>query len=112
MRTRTANVLRRSGLPVPPYGADSLALRASDPGQVYPQHCPQPQDAVADLLGEPLSIRAAAKLIGCSAWTVRQKYLPAGLPCHRLSPAGKLIFYRNQIIRWLICQQQKGGITL
>jgi hypothetical protein len=60
-------------------------------------------------LGEALSINQAAALIGCSPWTVRQQYLPAGLPHHRLNPQGKLIFYRNQIIRWLLAQQQKGG---
>lgn len=62
-------------------------------------------------LGAPLSIAEAAHLIGCSPWTVRQRYLPAGLPHHRLSQNGKLIFYRNQIIRWLLRQQQKGGIV-
>ena len=62
-----------------------------------------------ELLGQPLSIREAAKLIGCSSWTVRQKYVPLGLPHLRSGPNGKLIFYKNQIIHWLIERQQKGG---
>lgn len=62
-----------------------------------------------ELLGQPLSIREAAQLIGCSSWTVRQKYVPLGLPHLRSGPNGKLIFYKNQIIRWLLERQQKGG---
>jgi hypothetical protein len=81
-------------------------------GQSYPQQCPYPEASpvLAEPLGEPLSIREAARLIGCSDWTVRQRYLPAGLPHHRLTPNGKLVFYRNQVIRWLLWEQQKGGI--
>jgi hypothetical protein len=55
-----------------------------------------------------MSISQAAAIIGCSPWTVRHEYLPAGLPHHRLKPQGKLIFYRNQVIRWLLAEQQKG----
>ena len=64
---------------------------------------------IEELLGQPLSIKEAASLIGCSPWTVRQKYVPLGLPHLRSGPNGKLIFYRNQIIRWLLERQQKGG---
>jgi hypothetical protein len=63
----------------------------------------------ADLLGEPIGIHEAARLIGCSAWTVRQRYVPRGLPHMRSRPNGKLIFYRNQIVHWLLVQQEKGG---
>ena len=64
----------------------------------------------ADALGDPLSIEEAARLIGCSVWTVRQRYVPAGLPHFRLSRTGKLVFYRNQIVRWVLeKQRQKGG---
>jgi len=91
------------------FGADRL-------GQRYPQeypHSENPEPArFSEPLGEPLSIREVAGLIGCSAWTVRQRYLPAGLPHLRSGPNGKLIFYRNQIIHWLLRQQEKGGITL
>jgi len=72
----------------------------------------EPHKPDDDPLGEPLDMRAVAKLIGCSAWTVRQKYVPAGLPHLRSGPNGKLLFYKNQVIRWLLRQQQKGGITL
>jgi len=73
---------------------------------------PEPKERNEDVLGEPLNMRAVAKLIGCSAWTVRQRYVPAGLPHLRSGPNGKLLFYKNQVIRWLLRQQQKGGMTL
>jgi hypothetical protein len=60
-------------------------------------------------LGPPLSIREVAKMIGSSAWTVRQKYVPQGLPCLRSGPSGKLIFFEFQVTAWVLAQQQKGG---
>jgi hypothetical protein len=63
-------------------------------------------------LGEALDIRGVAQLIGCSVWAVRQHCIPKGLPCLRLSGTGKLIFYREQVIRWLVAHQQKGGSSL
>jgi len=61
-------------------------------------------------LGRPLSIREVAKLIGCSAWTVRQKYVPRGLPHLRSGPSGRLTFFENQVVHWVLAQQQmKGG---
>jgi hypothetical protein len=106
-------VLRKSGFDIPGNLKDLLPSAPGDLGQSYPQHYPQRADAVAatltEPLGAPLSIREVAGVIGCSPWTVRQRYLPAGLPHHRLTPNGKLIFYRNQVIRWLITRQQKGG---
>jgi hypothetical protein len=107
-----SRVLRKSGLDPRGNAKNSLASGPNDLGQSYPQHYPHPADGSATLaepLGAPLSIREAAQIIGCSAWTIRQRYLPAGLPHHRLTPNGKLIFYRNQIIRWLLASQQKGG---
>ena len=65
--------------------------------------------ANADILGKPMGIREVAHLIGCSTWTVRQRYVPYGLPHMRSGRNGKLIFYRNQIIHWLLAEQQKGG---
>ncbi|MGO9010634.1 MAG: hypothetical protein ACLQPN_11070 [Bryobacteraceae bacterium] len=115
MTNRTPGLLRKSGLPLGAYLRHSLPLQAPDLGQSCPERCPHPEDAapamLTEPLGTPLSIREAAHLIGCSPWTVRQRYLPAGLPHHRLTQNGKLIFYRNQIIRWLLRQQQKRGIT-
>ena len=64
-----------------------------------------------DPLGEALDIREVAHLLGCSSWTVRHRYLRKGLPYFRMAPLGKLIFYRNQVIRWLLeKQQQKGDV--
>ena len=60
-------------------------------------------------LGEPISIREVARVIGCSAWTVRNVWLPQGLPHLRSGPSGKLIFYRDQVVAWILAQQQKGG---
>jgi hypothetical protein len=91
------------------FGADRLG-----------QNCPQeyPQSEIGEsirssvTLGEPLSIGEVARLVGCSVWTVRQRYLPAGLPHLRMRPNGKLIFFRNQVVNWLLTEQQKGGITI
>lgn len=44
-------------------------------GQLNSLHCPPPHNS---LLGEALDIAEVAKLLGCSPWTVRQKYLPQG----------------------------------
>jgi excisionase family DNA binding protein len=61
-------------------------------------------------LGEPISIREVARVLGCSAWTVRQKYVPRGLPHLRSGPSGRFTFYRDQVVAWIIAQQQmKGG---
>ena len=59
-------------------------------------------------LGEPLTITQVAKLIGCSSWTVRQRHIRSGLPHFRAGTNGKLIFYRDQVVRW-IESKQKGG---
>ena len=59
-------------------------------------------------LGRPLDIRGVAELIGCSPWTVRQGLIPKGLPYFRSGASGKLIFYQDQVIRW-IESKQKGG---
>lgn len=113
MKNPASRLLRKSGFATAAYAKKTLAETASGPGQSCPQHCPQPDAPnpapLAEPLGDPLSMREAADLIGCSPWTVRQRYLPAGLPHHRLAPQGKFIFYRNQVIRWLLRQQQKGG---
>lgn len=58
-------------------------------------------------LGQPLSISDAARLIGCSAWTVRHRLLPMGMPYLRFRPGGKLIFYEDQITRWIEKQQER-----
>ncbi len=59
-------------------------------------------------LGSPLSVSEVAVLIGCSPWTVRQTLIPRGLPYCQFKANGRLIFYRDQVIRW-IEEQQEGG---
>ncbi|HVB35581.1 MAG TPA: helix-turn-helix domain-containing protein [Patescibacteria group bacterium] len=61
-------------------------------------------------LGEPLSIRQVAAILGCSAWTVRHRYIPDGLPHFRSGRMGKLVFFRTQVVHWILSQQKKGGI--
>jgi len=63
-----------------------------------------------DDLGEPLTITEVARLLGYSVWSVRQRHLPSGLPHFRVGKQGKLLFYRNQVVRWVLeNQKQKGG---
>lgn len=86
-----------------------LALAPCGLGHSSPQRCPSENNAHTsrDPLGSPLSIRAAAKLIGCSPWTVRQKLIPQGLPHFRSGASGRLIFYTHQVVRWI--ESQQGG---
>ena len=58
-------------------------------------------------LGPALNIGQVANLIGCSPWTVRQTLVPRGLPHFRPTAGGRLIFYQNQIIRWIEDRQQR-----
>jgi len=65
-----------------------------------------------DGLGEPLTIEDVAAVLGCSTWTVRQRYLKQGLPYLQARPRGKLVFFREQIVAWIERRQrQKGGIS-
>jgi hypothetical protein len=93
---------RKSGFASDPKCPDLLPFLPPDPGQPCPHRCPPPEP-----MGEPLSSREAARVIGCSTWTLRQTLVPRGLPHFRCG-AGKLIFYKSQIIRW-IENQQKGA---
>jgi len=61
-----------------------------------------------DILGEPLAITEVARLIGVSVWTVRQRYLPSGLPYFRIGKTGRLTFYRNQVVKWILENQKTG----
>jgi phage terminase Nu1 subunit (DNA packaging protein) len=65
-------------------------------------------------LGDAMNVKQVAALIGCSAWTVRQKHLPRGLPCFRSGPSGRLTFYKNQVVAWILERQkeQQGGRIL
>jgi hypothetical protein len=81
---------------------------------VLPAPLPERETApvTSGTLGDPLGIRAVAELVGCSTWTVRQVLVPRGLPCFRCGPNGKLIFYRQQVVRWITRRQRaEGGET-
>ena len=79
---------------------------------VGPSGSVKTQARTDDTLGEPLSIRDVARILGCSVWTVRQKFLPRGLPCFRLGGTGTLRFFRNQVIHWILRQQQLSTSTI
>lgn len=96
---------RRSSFDEERNDADSLRFPQESLGQHYPHRYPHPDDS----LGEPITIREVARLLGCSAWTVRHAYLPKGLPHLRSGPLGKLIFYRTQVVQWILEHQRKGG---
>lgn len=63
-------------------------------------------------LGDAMSIREVAVLLGCSVWSVRQRFLPKGLPHFRSGPSGKIVFFRQQVVAWILAQQaqMKGGV--
>lgn len=77
-------------------------------GQSDPRHCPYPETSDHPL-GTPIDIEDVAELLGCSPWTVRQKYLPQGLPHLRASASGRFVFFREQVIDWILDRQEKGG---
>ena len=97
--------------------APNQRISRSRVGQRDPQQKPGLTVAPNALsaLGEPLTIRMVSAMLGCSAWTIRQRYIPEGLPHLRSGPAGKLVFFRNQVVQWILQQQrqiqkaQKGG---
>ena len=66
--------------------------------------------AELETLGTPLNVEQVAKIIGCSPWSVRYRYLPMGLPHFRAKASGKLIFYSDQVVRWILHKQMKGGM--
>lgn len=87
------------------FSAFSLGQR--NPGD-YPQHYPASESAPSNL-GEPIDIEDVAKLLGCSVWTVRQRYLPRGLPHIQASARGRFVFFRKQVVDWILERQKKGG---
>ena len=104
MRTEREIRMSRSATGARP--AEIQALAAPCSGQLYPDVYP----GEGDPLGAPISIREVANVLGVSPWTVRQRYLPQGLPHLRSGPQGKLVFYRQQVIRWILERQKKGGV--
>ncbi len=83
-------------------GTETKAFAQPEVAQSYPRHYPHP-------LGAPISIREVAQLLGCSAWTVRQKFIPLGLPHLRSGPSGRLTFFSNQVVAWVLAHQQRKG---
>ena len=68
------------------------------------------RDEVEMQLGDAMTINQVAQLVGCSSWTVRNKLVPAGLPHFRSSPSGKLTFFYEQVVAWILAiQKTKGG---
>jgi hypothetical protein len=96
-------------------GTENLDFSPAGVGQSCPKQYPHlvgtdSSAALADVLGQPMNIGQIAAVLGCSVWTVRQRYLPSGLPHFRIGGTGKLVFYRNQVVRWILeKQKQKGG---
>lgn len=91
---------------------NSLEVSSDSLGHNCPQHCPQVKHDSSRNgehleLGQPLGIAEVAALLGCSPWTIRQKYLRRGLPHIRASASGRLIFFRDQVIAWVIHQQKE-----
>ena len=111
--------LRKSAFGLAAAGANPLSLGSCDTGQGARSAARAggrslPATAAADPLGglplgEPLDIRQVARLIGCSVWSVRQRHVPNGLPHLRSSPSGKLIFYRDQVVAWILENQIREG---
>lgn len=102
---------RNGGKPAGAFKIRKLPLEHIDP-----KHCLCPDESVEALhgspLGEPLCLEDVAAFLGCSPWTVRQKYLPQGLPHLRASLSGKFIFFRHQVVNWILERQarhRKGG---
>jgi len=93
-------------------GADFKGLAELNPRCVDSAASSEGSDKGFDSsLGEPINVKQVAQLIGCSVWTIRQKFLHIGLPCLRSGSGSRLIFYRNQIVAWIHQQQKKGGQT-
>jgi hypothetical protein len=106
---------RKSGFGADAKNAESLGFPLLQVGQSCPQQYPYPAEAIQATnshgsLGDPMDIGQVAALLGCSVWTVRQRYLRQGLPHLRACTSGKLVFFREQVIGWILKRQkQKGG---
>lgn len=106
---------RKSGFGGNAKGAETLEFSPVGLGQSCPQQYPHLAERIQTAnspgsLGDPMDIGQVAALLGCSAWTVRQRYLPQGLPHLRACASGKLVFFREQVIVWILKRQkQKGG---
>jgi hypothetical protein len=91
---------------------ENMDFSTTSPGQHCPQHYPQPPEPnlrADETLGRAMDIEETANLLGCSVWTVRQRYLPQGLPHLRASAGGKLVFFKRQVVGWILQRQRKQG---
>lgn len=114
MRREETHVRFHSGQ----YAVDSIEVSAAKPRAELPEALPvalalpgERETSALDPLGEPISIGAVARILGCSVWTVRQRFLPAGLPHLRLGRKGTLHFFRHQVVQWILRHQQLHAIT-
>ena len=93
--------------------AEAFKIRKLPVEHIDPKHRLYSDKSVEALhgspLGEPLCLEDVAAFLGCSPWTVRQKYLPQGLPHLRASLSGKFIFFQHQIVNWILERQAKYG---
>ncbi len=110
---------KESGMTRARTAADLLGLAQRTLGQHCPTHypgvpealgCPTAATSPASRLGAPIDIRQVAALLGCSPWSIRNTWIPKGLPCLRSGASSKLIFFTDQVIRWIERQQQGGRI--
>jgi len=111
-RRMSGLVLGAKPLPLQPFSRPALAESEANHSATAERRNPDVRQPHCDSLGEPIPIREVARMLGCSPWTVRQKHLPQGLPHFRSGPQGKLVFFRDQVIRWILSCQQKGGYAL
>ena len=113
VRTPTEGL--KYALPSGAKAAESLDISSVGVAQRGARHCARRQNGQRpfdsfEALGQPMNVRQVAALLGCSVWTVRQRLLPAGLPHFRIARTGKLVFFENQIVRWIVDKQrEKGG---
>src|ERR1035437_488097 len=109
---RTPKAARLRGFSAPPPGHRWPGAWPGQPGPIVREAGPFVRPpSPASALGQPLGLEQASALIGCSPWTVRQTLIPRGLPHFRFRASGRLIFYRDQVIRWIENQQQGGKTT-
>lgn len=102
--------MRDAGQPSGCNDAETLNFSSYDLGQCCPHHYPHRRDfdeIADDPLGAPMTVGEIAALLRCSIWTVRQRYLRSGLPHFRLGRNGKLVFYRRQVLAWILERQKK-----
>jgi len=102
--TQVGNRLRRNAVEFSTTSGEAprVDLPEALPVPIRRQGAP-PEDA----LGEPIGMEEVARLIGCSVWTVRYRLLRQGLPHFRVLGTKKLIFYRNQVVRWILEKQKE-----